>query len=195
MQREIQLFLYRYRLVKKRQICFIAKISLRLFFIRGLKYPKLVCTGQTFLDFLLKGPALVSRYLLIFYRVKARNSSNIIRVLRYKGRGREVLQEIVRSRKRGRKEKRVKEKTLPMAITSISALKTIYYHQLKIPAPSKGRQSQPYLGSCSNSTCFYQKHPPIYLLVLYTTSQEKRTISTPLVLSTISYKSKPLDQF
>ena len=74
---------------------------------------------------MLKGPALVGRYLLIFYKVKARSSSNAIRAPRHKGREREVLQKIARSKRR-RKEKRVKEKTLLMAITSIPALKTAY---------------------------------------------------------------------
>ena len=77
------------------------------------------------------GPALTSKYLSIFCGVKAKGSSNIIRVLRHKGKGKEVS-------RRKRKEKRVKEKTSPMAITSILALKTAYYYQLKIPAPSKG---------------------------------------------------------
>jgi len=67
------------------------------------------------------GPALASRYLSIFCGVKAKGNSNAIRALRHKGKGREVS-------KRRRKEKRVKEKTSPMAITSILALKTIYCH-------------------------------------------------------------------
>ena len=57
---------------------------------------------------------------MIFYRVKARGSSNAIRVPRYKGKGREVF-------RRKRKEKRVKEKTLLMAIISSPALKTAYH--------------------------------------------------------------------
>ena len=174
-------------------MCFIAKMSLRLFFIGGLKYPRLVCTSQTFLDSLLKGPALVGRYLLIFYKVKARSSSNAIRAPRYKGRGREALQEIARSKRR--KEKRAKKKTSPMAITSIPTSKTAHYRQLRIPAPSKGRQSWPYLGSCPNSTYSRQKHPPIHPSALYTAGYVEGTVNTPLVLSIISYRSEPPDQF
>ena len=97
----------------------------------GLKYPRLVYTSQIFLNLLLKGPALVGRYLLIFYGVKVKGSSNAIKVLRYKSKGREI------SKKR-RKEKKASKKILLIAIISISALKTVYYYQLKIPAFFKG---------------------------------------------------------
>ena len=100
----------------------------------GLKYPKLVYTNQIVLNSLLQGPALAGKYLLIFYRVKARGSSNTIRVPKYKNKEREVF-------KKKRKEKRIKEKTSPIAIIFIPTLKTAYYYQLRIFALSKGQQS------------------------------------------------------
>ena len=50
---------------------------------------------------MLEGPALASRYLSIFNGVKAKGSSNAIRILRHKNKGKEVS----KKRRKGKKAK------------------------------------------------------------------------------------------